>query len=143
MADPEMTRHHAMDAVEQRFGRRVVRNDPARAQLEGAHDFGRVYARGYDDRSCRDGAGPQLPKRFHGLRSGRGHSEQEKVGGQLTDQTDRGRAIVAGLRHDLERRIRLEQPAKAFSEDRMSVGDENSYALCQMAKLVSRNIPAR
>ena len=64
--------------------------------------------------------------------SGRGHAEKEQVGGELAVRLRL--SSVARLRHDLERRIGLEQPSEAFSEDRMSVGDDNSYAFHETAK---------
>jgi hypothetical protein len=117
-----MARHHAAYALEQDLGRRVLRNDAPRTELQCLGDLRGVDPIREDDRPHPALRFRELTDRVDRRAPRRCKTEQQDVRLQLLYQRQGGCA-VACLADDEVPRIHLEQPPETVAEDRVLACD--------------------
>src|SRR5262249_12891591 len=126
VADPVVAGHHALDALEQNVGARILRQDTARAELPGVRDVGHVDRPDEQNRADRHAVLAQLTQRVARRSGGRRRAEEQNVGLPLAHH-GRGGGPDARLAHDLQIGIGLQQPSQAVAEDGIVVGNHDSH----------------
>jgi hypothetical protein len=107
--------HDTMDGVDQPTGRGFLQHDASGAELDGLEEIRRI------DRGGKHNDSNLLERNrrecFQSPHSRHGDIEQQYVWNDIAHDSG-GVEPVDALRHDLEARLALEQPAEALPEDR-------------------------